>query len=169
MGEHDQLIGSSGPHISLARKQPAAAVQLRIGAVQERWHPDPDGARGGARRGIRAAAGAGARLVCLQELTLSPLLRRRPRRARRRAGSSPRICPAGPTLRVRRADAPREPASTCTPRCTSAPTAEDGLGYNTAIIVAPDGALVARTRKLHIPVTAGYHEDRYFRPGPAGG
>jgi N-carbamoylputrescine amidase len=34
-------------------------------------------------------------------------------------------------------------------------------------IVAPDGALVARTRKLHIPVTAGYYEDKYFRPGPA--
>ena len=28
---------------------------------------------------------------------------------------------------------------------------ESGLGYNTAIIVAPDGELVARTRKLHIP------------------
>ena len=44
---------------------------------------------------------------------------------------------------------------------------EDGLGYNTAIVVAPDGRLVSRTRKLHIPVTSGYHEDRYFRPGPA--
>ncbi len=44
----------------------------------------------------------------------------------------------------------------------------DGLGFNTAIVVSPDGELVARTRKLHIPVTAGYHEDRYFRPGPAG-
>ena len=44
--------------------------------------------------------------------------------------------------------------------------ADDGLGYNTAIVVAPDGELVARTRKLHIPVTAGYYEDRYFRPGP---
>jgi len=43
----------------------------------------------------------------------------------------------------------------------------DGLGYNTAILVGPDGRLLARTRKLHIPVTAGYHEDRYFRPGPA--
>ena len=43
----------------------------------------------------------------------------------------------------------------------------DGLGYNTAIVVAPDGELVARTRKLHIPVTAGYYEDNYFRPGPA--
>ena len=31
--------------------------------------------------------------------------------------------------------------------------------------LAPDGRLVARTRKLHIPVTAGYYEDKYFRPG----
>jgi N-carbamoylputrescine amidase len=45
---------------------------------------------------------------------------------------------------------------------------EDGLGFNTAIVVSPAGELVARTRKLHIPVTAGYHEDRYFRPGPGG-
>nr|WP_254858150.1 nitrilase-related carbon-nitrogen hydrolase [Protofrankia sp. BMG5.30] len=45
---------------------------------------------------------------------------------------------------------------------------DDGLGYNTAVAVAPDGALLARTRKLHIPVTAGYYEDRYFRGGPAG-
>ena len=47
--------------------------------------------------------------------------------------------------------------------------ADDGLGYNTAIVVAPDGRLVSRTRKLHIPITAGYYEDRYFRPGPADG
>ena len=45
---------------------------------------------------------------------------------------------------------------------------DDGLGFNTAIVVAPDGALVARTRKLHLPVTAGYYEDRYFRPGDTG-
>ncbi|MGB7818306.1 MAG: nitrilase-related carbon-nitrogen hydrolase, partial [Ornithinibacter sp.] len=43
---------------------------------------------------------------------------------------------------------------------------DDGLGFNTAVLVAPDGELLARTRKTHIPVTAGYHEDRYFRPGP---
>ncbi len=45
----------------------------------------------------------------------------------------------------------------------------DGLGYNTAIVVSPEGRLLSRTRKLHIPATAGYHEDRYFRPGPADG
>ena len=41
-------------------------------------------------------------------------------------------------------------------------------GYNTAIAVDPSGELLARTRKLHIPVTAGYYEDRYFAPGDTG-
>ena len=45
---------------------------------------------------------------------------------------------------------------------------DGGLGYNTAICVAPDGALLARTRKMHLPVTAGYYEDRYFRVGDTG-
>ena len=44
----------------------------------------------------------------------------------------------------------------------------DGRGYNTAIVVAPDGTLVARTRKVHIPITAGYYEDRYFLAGDGG-
>ena len=43
---------------------------------------------------------------------------------------------------------------------------DDGLGFNTAILVAPSGDVVARTRKTHIPVTAGYYEDKYFRQGP---
>ena len=45
--------------------------------------------------------------------------------------------------------------------------ADDGRGLNTAILVSPDGELVARTHKLHIPISAGYYEDTYFRPGPA--
>ncbi len=45
--------------------------------------------------------------------------------------------------------------------------AADGLGYNTAILVSPSGDLVGRTRKMHIPISAGYYEDTYFRAGPA--
>ena len=33
--------------------------------------------------------------------------------------------------------------------------------------MSPDSGLLAPTRKLHIPVTAGYYEDTYFRGGPA--
>ena len=50
-----------------------------------------------------------------------------------------------------------------------APAADDGLGFNTAILVSPAGELVGRTRKLHIPISAGYYEDTYFRAGPADG
>jgi N-carbamoylputrescine amidase len=39
-------------------------------------------------------------------------------------------------------------------------------GFNTAVVMAPDGTLATRTRKLHIPITAGYHEDQYFVGGP---
>lgn len=45
---------------------------FRVGAVQEAWHLDPDAHREALARGIRLAAEQGAKLVCLQELTLSP-------------------------------------------------------------------------------------------------
>ena len=45
---------------------------------------------------------------------------------------------------------------------------DGGLGFNTAIAIAPDGTLLARTRKLHIPEFPGYHEHLYFRPGDTG-
>ena len=37
--------------------------------------------------------------------------------------------------------------------------------YNSAVTVAPDGGIVLKTRKTHIPVTAGYYEDKYFAEG----
>jgi N-carbamoylputrescine amidase len=45
----------------------------------------------------------------------------------------------------------------------------DGRGLNVAIVVAPNGEIIARTPKLHIPVTAGYYEDKYFTQGPSEG
>ena len=42
----------------------------------------------------------------------------------------------------------------------------DGRGLNTAIVVGSNGELLGSTPKLHIPVTEGYFEDKYFAPGP---
>ncbi|MCB8808896.1 hypothetical protein LJD48_28535, partial [Escherichia coli] len=36
-------------------------------------------------------------------------------------------------------------------------------------LVGADGELLGATNKLHIPVSAGYYEDHYFRAGPAEG
>jgi len=114
--------------------------------------------------GVATAAAAGASIVFLPELTLS----------RYPADTKPQGVPAdltedlvdGPTFAFAAAAAAEHGVFVHASLYERA-DAEDGLGLNTAILVAPDGSLAARTRKLHIPVTAGYYEDLYFRPGPA--
>jgi N-carbamoylputrescine amidase len=167
------LISAIGPRTSPARKRAPRRRPFRIGAVQERWHEDAEEHAEALATGVARAAREGAELVCLQELTLSRYFAVDPG-GPAAAGVEPEELPGGPTsafaARVarehdvhvhaslyERADDPDEHGD------------DDRLGYNTAIVVAPDGRLVARTRKLHIPVTAGYREDRYFRPGPGGG
>ncbi|HLH14920.1 MAG TPA: hypothetical protein VKV16_09040, partial [Solirubrobacteraceae bacterium] len=65
------LIKATDALPSLARTRPPQRAPFRIGAVQERWHEDPDEHRAALAAGIARAAREGAQLVCLQELTLS--------------------------------------------------------------------------------------------------
>jgi N-carbamoylputrescine amidase len=167
-----QLLQAPAPPPSPARTRPPRREPFRVAAVQERWHPDPDEHAGALTAAIAAAADAGARLVCLQELTLSRYFALDPRGARE-AGVEGEPLPGGPTHRFAAAAAAQTGvyvhASLYERASPPDGGSEDGLGYNTAILVSPTGELLARTRKLHIPVTAGYHEDRYFRPGPSDG
>jgi N-carbamoylputrescine amidase len=163
--EEIRLILATEPPDSPARTRPPRRPPFRIAAVQQRWHPDPDEHEAALAVAIELAANEGARLVCLQELTLSRYFAVDPA-GPGEAGAEPEELPGGRTHRF----AVRMAAATgIHVHASLYERAEegDGLGFNTAIVVAPDGELVARTRKLHIPVTAGYHEDRYFRPGPA--
>jgi N-carbamoylputrescine amidase len=150
---------------SPARTRPPTRAPLRLGLVQERWHPDSEEHQAALADGIRAAAGEGARIVCLQELTLSRYFAITPD-GPQAAGAEPEELERGPTFSFA-ARMAEECGIHVHASLYERADASDGLGYNTAIIVAPDGTLVARTRKLHIPVTAGYYEDKYFRPGPA--
>lgn len=160
------LIVAEEPPDSPARTRPPQRSAFRIGAVQERWHADPEEHEAALAAGIRRAAEEGAQLVCLQELTLSRYFAVDP--AGPQAGRvEPEELPGGPTYRFAARMAAETGAHVHASLYERAEW-EDDLGYNTAIILAPDGRLVGRTRKLHIPVTAGYHEDRYFRPGPGG-
>jgi N-carbamoylputrescine amidase len=146
---------------SPARIRPAMREPFRIGAVQERWHADPEEHVAALRAGVAMAAGEGARLVCLQELTMSPYFAVGSD-AQEYARTRLETIPDGPTSDFVRRVA-REFKVHVQASLYERP-ADDGLGYNTAILVAPDGELVARVRKVHIPGAAGYHEDRYFRP-----
>jgi len=162
-----QLLTAFDVPESPARTRPPRRPPLRIGAVQERWHPDPDEHRAALLSGIGIAAGAGARVVCLQELTLSPYFAITPD-GPQAAGVQPEDLESGPTIEFARAAASEHGIHVHASLFERA-DGEDGLGFNTAILVAPEGRLVQRTRKLHIPVTAGYYEDKYFRQGPADG
>jgi N-carbamoylputrescine amidase len=157
-------ITSIGAPISPARTSDPARAPFRVGAVQHRWDPDAQEHLAGLREGAVAAAREGAELVCFQELTLSRYF----------ASEVPTSTPAALTESVD--DGPTRQFAASLAGELQIPIhaslyeradAEDGLGFNTAIVVAPDGSLLARTRKLHIPITAGYYEDKYFRQGPA--
>src|SRR5215213_6244900 len=68
-----QLItATGGVPVSHARVEEPSRAPFRIGLVQERWHEDPAEHEAALAEGIAMAAGEGASLVCLQELTLSP-------------------------------------------------------------------------------------------------
>ncbi|MFL5898991.1 MAG: nitrilase-related carbon-nitrogen hydrolase [Solirubrobacterales bacterium] len=165
-----RLIRAPEPPESLAqthspdRRQPPRRSPFRIGAVQHRWHADPAEHEAALADGIRMAAGEGAQLVCLQELTLSRYFAADPG-GPEAAGAEPEELPGGRTFEFA-ARMAQETGVNVHASLYERAEGEDGLGFNTAIMVSPQGELLARTRKLHIPVTAGYHEDRYFRPGP---
>jgi N-carbamoylputrescine amidase len=167
MADTIPLLTASGPFDSPARTRPPRRAPFTIAAVQDRWHPDPHEHAAALAAGIRRAADAGAQLVCLQELSLTRYFAVDPA-GPVAAGAEPEALPGGPTYSFA-ADMASETGAYIHASLYERADGDDGLGYNTAIVVAPDGELLARTRKLHIPLTAGYHEDRYFRPGPGGG
>jgi N-carbamoylputrescine amidase len=152
---------------SPARTRPAERAPLRLGLVQQRWHPDAFVLEQMLMEGIVMAADHGARVVCLQELTLSPYFAISSDGAQA-LGVAPEPLEDGQTATFARRAAAESGAYVHASLYEQADRG-DGLGFNTAILVSPDGKLVQRTRKLHIPITAGYYEDKYFRQGPASG
>ncbi|WP_018156364.1 nitrilase-related carbon-nitrogen hydrolase [Demetria terragena] len=158
-----ELITALGTPTSWARVNEPSAGPVRVGLVQHHWRENADDLRQVLSEGIHLAADAGAQVVFLPELTLS----------RYPADTLPEGTPSdiaedledGPTVTFAREAAASSGAYVHASLYERADQG-DGLGFNTAVLVAPDGTLVARTRKTHIPVTAGYYEDKYFRAGP---
>ncbi|XVV15681.1 nitrilase-related carbon-nitrogen hydrolase [Actinoplanes sp. CA-131856] len=155
---------SSGRLDSPARVDAPARPPLRIGVVQHRWRADAGELKDVLLGAIGQAAAEKADVVFLPELTLS----------RYPAFEEPTGVPSdaaedlltGPTMTFA-AEAARK-YGVPVHASLYEKNGEDGLGFNTAILVGADGRLVGRTRKTHIPVTEGYVEDKYFRPGPPG-
>ncbi|KIA65993.1 nitrilase-related carbon-nitrogen hydrolase [Nocardia vulneris] len=152
------------PPVSPARVAPSDRTPLRVGLVQHQWVPEAEALRATLYDGIGLAAAEGARAVFLPELTLS----RYPAdvRAAANPGAAAEDLRTGPTFTFAAAAARAHGVAVHASLYEKAP-GPDGLGYNTAILVSPEGDLIGRTRKVHIPISDGYYEDTYFRPGPA--
>ncbi|MCF6386688.1 hydrolase [Mycobacterium sp. MBM] len=147
----------------LSRSHASHRPPLRVGLVQHRWRADPAELVRVLRDGIDRAAGEGAAAVFLPEITLLRYPADTP--AGPNPGAGAEDLTGGPTFALA-ADAARANQIFVHASLYEKAPAADGLGYNTAILVSPSGELVGRTRKMHIPISAGYYEDTYFRPGP---
>jgi N-carbamoylputrescine amidase len=114
--------------------------------------------------GIKIASEAGAKIVFLQELTLS----RYPADAKPEGVPSKIAEPLeGGKTHLFAARAAKDFGVIVHASLYEKADLTDGRGLNTAILVDSSGKIIARTPKLHIPVTAGYYEDKYFQPGPS--
>lgn len=137
---------------------------MTVGLVQTRWHADADSHRHILNEGIAQAAHQGAEIVFLPELTLS----RYPADTKPTQQADQTAEPLeGGATHLFAAAAARDNDVFVHASLFQHSGAHDGRGLNTAIVVSPQGDIVAATHKLHIPVTAGYYEDHYFAQGPA--
>lgn len=134
---------------------------LQVGLVQQRCTADREQNLETSIAGIREAAQQGARLVLLPELHTSLY-----------------FCQTEDASQFDAAEAIPGPSS----ERLGAVAAETGvvlvaslferraagLYHNTAVVFEPDGRIVGRYRKMHIPDDPGYYEKFYFTPGDLG-
>ncbi|MCB1560898.1 MAG: carbon-nitrogen hydrolase [Xanthomonadales bacterium] len=140
---------------------PPRQRQLRVALVQETNHGDTDANLAVIEQRIEQAAGAGAKLVLLQELH-----------------NGPYFCQHESVDEFERAETIPGPST----EKLSALARQHGLVivgslferrapglyHNTAVVLENDGRLLARYRKMHIPDDPGFYEKFYFTPGDLG-
>ena len=129
--------------------------KLTVALVQEQWHENKQEHLDSLASGIFSAAQQGAKLVCLQELTLSPYFC-----TRSDVDGKPFMedIDTGPTAQFARKMAKAN-------KIYITASLYERTGYNTAVAFNDAGELIAITRKQHIPSGEKYHENFYFKPG----
>ena len=147
---------------SLSRVQEPERAVIKVAAVQIGHNVDSAAHIATVIEAIETAVDAGAQIIFLPELTLS----------RYPADTLPSGVPnqnaeqleSGPTFSLISQQAKKYSVVIHASLYQEAGLT-DGRGLNTAIVVGTNGELLGSTPKLHIPVTEGYFEDKYFAPG----
>jgi N-carbamoylputrescine amidase len=114
-----------------------------------------------ARRGIAAAAGQGAQVVCLPELFASPYFCQVEDPARFELAEPV----SGPTGEAIAAAARKHGVVVVTPLFERRAA---GVYHNSVVVHGPEGEALGLYRKMHIPDDPLYYEKYYFTPGDLG-
>ncbi len=129
---------------------------IRVGLVQVGWAGTREAMIETYRTLVAQAAAAGARLICLPELTLSPYF---PGTVNPSGFTWAEPFPGGITETVFNELARTHNVTIISSIFEQTP---DGHYFDTALIHAPSGQVSGSTRKVHIPSGAGYNETHFF-------
>ncbi len=142
---------------SPAAGQSATGKKLRIALIQEAWLGDVNAQMDAYRSAVGQIKEFSPDLIVLQELSLYPYACTQP-------DSQSIFTPE--KLEGLSYSFAHELAAMSN-ACVVISLFEDATDgqFNCAITVNPTGEIILKMRKTHIPITAGYYEDKYFEPG----
>lgn len=134
---------------------------MKIALIQQRATKDRAANRARGLDAVERAAAQGAEVICFAELAFDPFWPQRPATTETLALAEPI---PGPTT-----DAFAERAKTFGVVIVLNLFERDGdSAYDTSPVIDADGALLGRTRMVHITDYACFHERGYYTPGDAG-
>jgi N-carbamoylputrescine amidase len=148
-------------HLKKKRSRISASGPLVLGLIQARCFPDPEENFARACELIARAAAGGARLICTAELFRSQYFCQSENHDYFKL-AEPIPGPGTEALgKLARRHRVVIIASLFEKRAA-------GVYHNTAVILGPDGRLLGRYRKMHIPDDPLFYEKFYFTPGDLG-
>jgi N-carbamoylputrescine amidase len=139
----------------------SARSKYRIGLIQMACSPDPDANLAKAADRVSEAATQGAAVICLPELFRTQYFCQREDHA---LFDEAEPIP-GPTVERLSRVAQEHRVSVFVPIFERRSA---GIYHNTTVVLGPDGTILGRYRKMHIPDDPLYYEKFYFTPGDLG-
>jgi N-carbamoylputrescine amidase len=143
-------------------REEADVATVRAALVQTKWTGDKESMIEEHIAQTRAAAAAGAQVMCYQELFYGPYFCQ---------VQDPKFyeyaeaIPDGPTVKRFQELAKELGMVLVVPMYEQE---QPGVLYNTAAVIDADGSYLGKYRKHHIPQVKGFWEKFYFRPGNLG-
>lgn len=163
MDQDFEIISSTGKSFdSPSRTKSKERGSFRLCVIQDKWHESIEKQKDSLRQLSEVAKNEKPNLILFQELTLNPYACSIPRK--NNPNWLPEDLTKGETFNFAKEIANLTNAFVVMSLYEKIGDLNE-KGYNTAIIVSPEEKLVLRTRKTHLPVTAGYYEDTYFLNG----